>query len=272
MAEMRRVAEAAAARAASDLVAAQIGADALLTVGELRRGVHVPPLTPLHRAVVLPPPPLAQLRVLAARRKRPVAEAVEATSGGGDILYWERRRHAFECADARNELLRRTQEAAASVAFVEWYVAYHAARVAAAARARKQRGRIAARVAAERARGSPLTTAARHAAAAGAARRDAEAAAVQWRLAHPECVAQMAAARERGAAAITAARGPIAAAAAEAARRALQLVEGVRAVTPRGAPVPGVLAGGEVEVGGGGEGHVTLQRAEVIIPEHLYRA
>jgi hypothetical protein len=91
----------------------------------------------------------------------------------------------------------------------------------------------------------------------------------QWRLAHPECVAQMAAARERSAAVITAARGAIAAAAAEAARRALQLVEGVRAVTPRGAPVPEVLVGGDMEEGGGGRGgeHVTLQRAEVI-PEH----
>ena len=81
---------------------------------------------------------------------------------------------------------------------------------------------------------------------------------MQWRLAHPECVAQMAVARERGAAAITAARGAIAAAAAAAAQRALRLVEGVRAVTPRGALVPGVLVGGAAEAGGGGEGHVTL--------------
>ena len=268
--EMRRVAGAAAARAASDLAVAQIGADVLLTVGELRT-VRLPPMAPLHSAVELAPPPLAQLRMLEARRKRPVAEMVESESGGGDVLFWERRQRAFECASARNESIRCAREAAASIAFVEWYAAYHAARVAAVARERKRRARVAARVAAERARSTPLTRAARFAAAAGAARSEAEEAAVRWRLAHPECVAQMAAARERGDAAIAAARVAVSAAAAAAARRALQLVEGVRSVTPRGAPVIGVLVGGATGAGGGSGGDVTLRRTEVI-PEHLYSA
>ena len=94
---------------------------------------------------------------------------------------------------------------------------------------------------------------------------------MRWRLAHPECVAQMAAARERGDAAIAAARVAVSAAAAAAARRALQLVEGVRSVTPRGAPVIGVLVGGATGAGGGSGGDVTLRRTEVI-PEHLYSA
>jgi hypothetical protein len=267
--EMRRVAGAAAARAASDLVATQIGADALLTVGELRT-VRLPPPVPRHSAAALSPPPLAQLRVLEARRKRPVAETVATMSGGGDVLYWERRQRMFECARARNESLRSSAEAAASLAFVEWYVAYHAARVAAVARERKRRARIAACVAAERARCAPLTTEARHAAKARATRRDAEEAAVRWRLANPAYVAQLAVARERSAAAIAAARGAIAAAASVAARRALQLVEGVRSVTPHGAPVPGVLVGGEGSAGDAEGGGMTLRRAEVI-PEHLLR-
>jgi hypothetical protein len=159
--QMYRVARSARERAASDLEVAQISTDALLTTGEVRWAPRLRP-PPLHPVVASPPAPLAQLRELEARRKRAAPDS--PISGGGDTLYWERRTRAFEVVAARHELGVRTREAAAAEAFVAWYEADFAARAAAAVRARRRRARIAARVAAERARGAPLTRDARAAA------------------------------------------------------------------------------------------------------------
>ena len=142
-------------------------------------------------------------------------------------LFWQRRRREAACDDAQDELQRCVRESAAGVAFVEWWAANCAARVAAAARMRRHRERVAVRVAAERARGKPLSREARLAAQSTAQQRDDEAQAVKQQLARSAQAARVAAARERAATAIAAARREIAARAAAAATRALSLVSDV---------------------------------------------
>ena len=252
--QMYRVARSARERAASDLAVAQISADVLLTTGEVRLAPRLR-LPSLHPVVTSPPAPLAPLCALEARRKRAAPDS--PISGGGDALYWERRTRAFEVIAARHELGVRTREAAAAEAFVAWYEADFAARAAAAVRARRRRARIAARIAAERARGAPLTRDARAAARVRAAQHEEEAATVRRHLASPTGAAQEAAARERGAAVIADARRAIAAVAAAAAVRAVRLVESVRcAVAEGGEGLRG--DGSRVVEGGGAGGHMTL--------------
>jgi hypothetical protein len=132
--QMRRAARAAEERAASDLVVAQISADMLPTVGEVRhmRRLQMPPMQP---AVVCHPPPLAPLLLLAARRKPEAPECVASMSGGGDVLYWERRQRALACVQAQHALGCAKRQADAADAFVSWYEADYNARVAAVARA-----------------------------------------------------------------------------------------------------------------------------------------
>ena len=224
--QMRRVARAAEVRAASELEAARVCVEVLPTDGEIRRGYPLPS-PPARLDVELRVPPLAQLRVLAARRKPDALEAGACMSGGGDPLYWERRQRAMACVQAQHKLscVRRVADAADD--FVSWYEADFAARAAAAVRAQRRRARVAARVAAERARSTPLTSVARLAAKRRAEQHADEAAAVRRRL-WPGGDWQSA--LDAAAAAVV---------------RARRLVEGAR----RGAPLGGRL-GGE---GGGGD-------------------
>ena len=185
-------------------------------------------------------------------------------SGGGDTLFWERRLRAFESASAGRAAAHCARQAAAAHAYVAWFEADYAARVAAAVRARRRRTRVAAQVAAVRARHTPLTREARHSAAVRSEARRVEAAAVRRHLAYPEAPVSAVSVRERAAAVAAAAARAVADAAAAAAARALSLVVSVRRVTPRGVPVRGVLVGGGVSVGAHGEGDVTLSSAEVI--------
>ena len=262
--QMRRIASAAVDRAVDDVAVAQICAEALLTVGEVRHMQRLPTPPPLHPAVAAAPPPLASLQILERRRKRAAREVAPSLSGGGDTLFWERRLRAFESASAGRAAAHCARQAAAAHAYVAWFEADYAARVAAAVRARRRRARVAAQVAAVRARHTPLTREARHSAAVRSEARRVEAAAVRRHLAYPEAPVSAVSVRERAAAVAAAAARAVADAAAAAAARALSLVVSVRRVTPRGVPVRGVLVGGGVSVGAHGEGDVTLSSAEVI--------
>ena len=195
-----------------------------------------PPLPP---TPALPPPPPAH--VLHGMPRQPVAYSAAGArlhthcslSGrlqqkrgspaddGGDLLFWQRRRREAACDDAQDELQRCARESAAGIAFVEWWVADCAARVAAAARMRRHRERVAARIASERAKGKGLSRDARFAAQAAAKQRDDDERTAKQRLARASRAAQIAAVRERAAAAVAAARREIAARAAAAAARAL---------------------------------------------------
>ena len=149
-------------------------------------------------------------------------------SGGGDALFWERRRADLDYTCARSDAARCAREAAAALAFVEWWAAYQAARFAALARLRLRRERVAARIALERARDAPLTTVARRAAGKRARQRDDDECAARRHLGHAAAAAQrgsrVAVALAQGADAIAAARRIAAASAASAVERALRLV------------------------------------------------
>jgi hypothetical protein len=205
----------------------------------------------------------------ARRRKRPRDAPPASEGGGGDALYWERRCAGLALTAARGDAARSARTATTALAFVEWWVAQHATRVAAMERLRRQRERVAARVTHERARGEPLSAARKLEARAQAQQRDDDASAARRRLGHGAAMAQATsdagAARASGAAAVAAARCAIAAAAAAAAARAQRLVEEVR----RGMREGGATSGGARATGARvvasalGAPDETLRRAEV---------
>jgi hypothetical protein len=202
--------------------------------------LQVPPLPP---ALAHLSPPLAQLGILAARLKPEEPERAASMSGGGDVLYWERRVRALACVQAQHALSCAKQQADAAEAFVTWYEADYVARVAAVRRAQRRRVCVAARVAAAKARATPLTQGARMAAKRSAELRDAEEAAVRRRLAYPALGPQTAAARQAAATA-----------AAAAVARAMRLVESVQ----RSEDVGALRRDGEGSGGEGGGDSMTL--------------
>ena len=129
------------------------------------------------------PSPATLLHGVPQPHRAPQKRGPPADDGGGDILFWQRRRHEAACDDAHDAVQRCVQESAAAVAFVEWWVADCAARVAARARMQRHRERVATRIAAERAKGKPLSREARLAAQAATQQRDAEEQATKQQLA-----------------------------------------------------------------------------------------
>jgi hypothetical protein len=92
--QMRRVARAAEVRAASELEAAHVCVEVLPTDGEVRWGYPTPP-PPARLEVELRVPPLAQLQMLAARRKPGVPKAlmspgaaIPSTGSGVKNVHW----------------------------------------------------------------------------------------------------------------------------------------------------------------------------------------